>query len=141
MKVKLVNPHAKLPTRGHPDDLGFDLYSVEEVTVYKNQVAIIDTGIQIEFPIGWGCKIMERGSQGKQGIFAVSGLIDPGYRGNIIVCLAGISSLEEPVITHYHIGDRVAQLVPIPAYILDPHQVDELSSSARGAGRFGSTGK
>ena len=64
------------------------------------------------------------------------GLIDTGYRGELKVILINLG--QEAVA--FDRGERIAQLVIIPVFVGDVVEVDELPTTERGAGGFGSTG-
>ena len=88
LKVKLLHPDARLPTVAHPgDDLGYDLYAIEDVTLYPGKpvrcaLALRWRGFQaIGFILG------DRSSMAARGITYAGGRIDAGYRGELLVCL------------------------------------------------------
>jgi len=139
MKVKKLVSDAVLPTKAHAGDLGYDLYAVEQVTIWGGETKLIPTGISIQFPEGYGGIIRDRSSVAtKQQLFVVAGVIDNGYTGEIKVAL---HSSSEDVRTIYK-GDKIAQLVLIPTVNFPIEEVSELiSSDGRGDNGFGSTGK
>ena len=132
-----VQPGAQLPKRAHPSDAGADLFSYESCEIYPNEQKLVDTGIAIKIPEGYGGFIFNRSSQGKKGITIPHsvGVIDSDYRGNLKVLLKNIG--EDP----YEIsaGDRIAQLVIMP--VLLPEFKDIWNDTQRGTGGFGSTGQ
>lgn len=137
MKVKLLNEHAKLPTRGSPGAAGFDLYSVIQATVAPGAHVIIPTGIAIEMRPGWYGRIAPRsGLAIKHGINLHAGVIDPDYRGELSV--AAINHGHS--VWHIEVGDRIAQLVLEWHYRGDAEVVRDLTETPRGVGKFGSTG-
>ena len=132
-----AQPNAILPKRAHRTDAGADLFSYETLEIYPNEQKLVDTGIAVKIPEGYGGFIFNRSSQGKKGITIPHsvGVIDSDYRGNLKVLLKNIS--EDP----YKItcGDRIAQLVIMPVLLVD--FVDSWNDTERGTGGFGSTGK
>ena len=132
-----VQPGAQLPKRAHPTDAGADLFSYEDCEIYPGEQKLVDTGIAIKIPEGYGGFIFNRSSQGKKGITIPHsvGVIDSDYRGNLKVLLKNIG--EDP----YEIlaGDRIAQLVIMP--VLLPEFKDIWNDTQRGTGGFGSTGQ
>ena len=132
-----VQPGAQLPKRAHPSDAGADLFSYESCEIYPNEQKLVDTGIAIKIPEGYGGFIFNRSSQGKKGITIPHsvGVIDSDYRGNLKVLLKNIG--DDP----YKIsaGDRIAQLVIMP--VLLPEFKDIWNDTQRGTGGFGSTGQ
>lgn len=139
MKVKKLSEHARLPTKAHLGDLGYDLYSNEGVAIFPNETKIVKTGIAIQFPEGYGGFIKDRSSVAtKKGLFTVAGVIDNGYIGEICIALYnGTDSL-----IHVGPGEKIAQLVLIPTVNFEVEEVENLiSPDARGGQGFGSTGK
>ena len=146
MKIKL-DKNAILPTRAHPWDGGMDLYAPEAVTVpgaicvgtheVECGVAIIDTGVHVAIPEGCVGFVKSRsGLMTKHGI-TTDGTIDAQYTGPIKVCLMNHSSKSYDIKP----GERIAQLVILPCMLPKLELVDELVSTARGDGGFGSTGR
>lgn len=145
---KKLDESAKLPTKAHGDDVGYDLYALEDCVLEQGKVTKVRTGIayggfdQLNhgttpfmsvFP-----KIEGRSGLASRGVFPVGGIVDPGYRGEIGVMLYNSAdSMDGYEIVE---GDRIAQLV---FYMTAQPDVDvgELKKSHRGDAGFGSTGK
>ena len=69
LKVKLLHPNAKLPTVAHPgDDLGYDLYAIEDVTLDPGKPIKVRTGIAVEGPPGYGFILGDRSSMAAKGV-------------------------------------------------------------------------
>jgi dUTP pyrophosphatase len=163
IKVKLLHENAQVPTVQHAGcDLGFDLYAIEEVVLEPGVPTKVRTGIAIEGPPGCGFVLGDRSSMAAKGITYAGGRIDAGYRGEILVCLVNINqpayslrTLRGPDGAVQEIqlersdasvtlrrGDRIAQLSPFDARTHLPMvQVEELSTTTRGEGGFGSSGR
>lgn len=136
--VKLLNNDSKTPTRANAFDAGFDLYSSEDRLIKPQSREVIRTGIALEIPDGLAGLIWPRsGLSVKQGIDVLAGVIDSGYRGEIMVCLLNTSVYSVNIST----GDRIAQILfqIVPSVELSVRQ--SLSSSERGEKGFGSSGK
>jgi dUTP pyrophosphatase len=134
-----LTPEAKLPTRSHHDDAGFDLYAAEAVTVWAGQRASVRTGIAVEIPERHAGLVVPRsGLAAEHGIALVNapGLIDAGYRGEIRVLLLN-TDRETPC--EIAVGDRIAQLVLVKLELPATVEVDELPASERGVRGFGSS--
>ncbi len=163
IKIKLLHPHARVPSVNHSgQDLGFDLYAVEN-TVLKPGVPVkVPTGIAVEGPPGMGFIMGDRSSMAARGVTYVGGRIDAGYRGEILVCLVNVNqpryslALEhapdgtlqnaELVMTDVSVaiqaGDKIAQMSPFQAMThMEVTVVDELGHSLRAAKGFGSSGR
>jgi dUTP pyrophosphatase len=127
-----------IPRRKYVGDLGFDLTLAKYITIPPHEARKGYTGIAIELPYGWGAFICDRSSTPYKGIKIAGGVIDNGYRGEIIIDVLNISN--EWV--NFNAGERIAQLVPIPlfpGYCIE--ELGELSKSERGTKGHGSTGK
>ena len=142
VRVKKLNPTAKLPTYGSADAAGADLYACLEgpVTIAPGETAWIPTGIALEVPKGCAGLVYARSSMGaKRGLAPANkvGVIDSDYRGEIRVVLLNHGKVIQTV----EPGERIAQFVITP--ILTPvyEEAEELTESGRGAGGFGSTGR
>ncbi len=137
LKVKRLTPHAILPTIGHPgEDIGYDLFASEDVTLAAHGAAGVPTGIAIEFHPAAGGIVKTRSGMAKKRLMCNAGVIDAGYRGEIIVLMENLGG--EP----YEIrrGDKIAQLLEHP-YLANEVVESDLTEAARGAKGFGSTGK
>lgn len=136
LKVKLLTETAKAPVVAHPgEDLGFDLFSDESVQLEARELVKVRTGVAVEFPVGMGGIIKDRSSMAAKGVTTHGGVIDNGYRGEIMVIMRGPYSR-----SFINKGDKIAQLVMIPVLTCPIEVVDELSNTERGVGGFGSTG-
>jgi dUTP pyrophosphatase len=131
---------AQVPSYAHGDDAGADLTSVEDVMINPGERVLVRTGVHIELDADLLAWVTPRsGLAVKHGITIVNapGLIDGGYRGEIMVCLLNTSGEAYQVKK----GDKIAQLV-IQEYIHAGFKVvPELQASDRESGGFGSTGR
>jgi deoxyuridine 5''-triphosphate nucleotidohydrolase (dut) len=140
LRFTKLSDKATLPTRAHDDDAGLDLYAAEEARIPPGARDSVGTGLAIEIPDGLAGLVLPRsGLALKHGVTLVNapGLIDPGYRGEVRVLLLNTDRTME---FHCTPGDRIAQLLLVPIATASPMQADELDSSARGSGGFGSSG-
>lgn len=147
LKVLKLDPRAKLPVCAHPsEDLGYDIFSLDDVELLANQVTRIRTGIAVELP-GMGFLMRDRSSMAMRSIVVSGGTIDAGYRGELLVNLTWYHQYDTGIIqplktTSIKAGDKIAQLVPIaPATFYEVFEVTELSKAARGTAGYGSTGR
>jgi dUTP pyrophosphatase len=147
VKFKRIHEDAKLPCKVHEHDVGYDLSSIEDVELPVGKVTKVRTGIVLAscefgdapllreqkhaFP-----KIEGRSGLASKGIFPVGGIIDPGYRGELVAVLHNSSD----EIFKVSKGDRIAQLVFY--YVVRPaiRTSLEIVESDRGDSGFGSTG-
>jgi dUTP pyrophosphatase len=136
LKVKRLSPNAVLPTVAHPgEDIGYDLYSSEDITISARGAAGVHTGIAIEFVPTAGGVVKTRSGMAKKRLMCNAGVIDAGYRGEVIVLMENLGD-ESYAIRH---GDKIAQLLEHPFLASDVIE-DDLSDAARGAKGFGSSG-
>ena len=142
LKVKLLATGAKAPTVAHPgEDLGYDIYSGETVTLEARGHAIISTGVAIECisPAGepMGALLRDKSSMAARRLVLTGGVIDSGYRGEIKVLIENLGDLPATI----RAGDKIANLIPYPVLTGDVEVVEELNESSRKAGGFGSSGQ
>ena len=148
MRTNLLVQFAKLdsealvPTQGSAQAAGWDLYALEEVVVKRNISSMIRTGLAIAIPEGWEGQIRCRSSLGKKGLIMPNGIgtIDSDYRGELMVLATWIGEGQEFIV---HKGERVAQLLfsPVPLVEFVERDYNQLSSTTRGSGGFGSSGR
>jgi dUTP pyrophosphatase len=140
--VQVLHPDAVTPSYAHDGDAGCDLVAVESRTLAPNGGrALVPTGLSVAIPEGFGGFVLPRsGLASRHGVTCANapGLIDPGYRGEVIVALVNLDPEHEYVV---HAGDRVAQLVVAPVESAVFRVVAELPPAGRGTGGFGSTGR
>ncbi len=128
-----------MPTRAHPGDAGVDLRARSGGSLEPGERCLVPTGIAVAIPSGYAGLVVPRsGLAVRHGIGVVNapGLIDAGYRGEVGVVLVNHGD----VLFTFERGDRIAQLVVVPVWSGDPVEVDELPSTPRAGGGFGSTG-
>lgn len=119
-------------------DAGYDIYSNEECIIKAKSSTAIKTGVCIELPKEYWFEIMSKsGLATKHSIAAHNGVVDNGYRGEIIVYLYNHSDVDYKV----HKNDKVAQGVIRKLFVFNIQEEDTLSSSDRGSKGFGSTGR
>jgi dUTP pyrophosphatase len=176
LKVKRLDPRATVPTVAHPgEDLAYDVYALEDTILEPGKVTKVRTGVAVEAlnsrmrfetyePMG--LLIRDRSSVAAQGIIVSGGVIDAGYRGEIVVMLTnnnrvkqrvnvsgGSSPVDydsvfslslEDVDSQLYIvkaGAKIAQMIPVPVLTGLVEVVDELSTASRGERGFGSSGR
>ena len=147
VKIKLLDPNAKLPTKGTAAAAGWDLYSVETISIGPGETKLVHTGLAIEIPQNFWAGIYARsGLATKKGLRPANcvGVIDSDYRGEIMVALHNDSFSYQLV----EAGDRIAQLIFHEQRFYFPDEentniwevVEDLSETKRSSGGFGSTG-
>lgn len=145
IKVKRMCEKAKLPTRGSEKAAAYDVYACLPdknalVTIMPHQTMLIGTGLRMAPPEGFYVGVYARsGLSSKEGLRPANcvGVIDEDYRGEYLVAVHNDSEVTRSV-RH---GDRIAQILLQKRYDMDFEEVDELDTTGRGDGGFGSTGK
>jgi dUTP pyrophosphatase len=136
-----LDPRVELPSYAHEGDAGLDLRANDEVTVKPGERAMVPTGLAVAIPQGHAGLVLPRsGLASRRGLTLANapGLIDAGYRGEIVVAVVNLDREEAVEIGR---GDRIAQLVVVPFAEVETVEVTELPPSPRGGGGFGSTGR
>jgi len=135
-----LHPDARMPVRAHPGDAGFDLHAAAPVEIPAGGRAAVPCGFAIALPAGTAALVLPRsGLALRDGVTVLNapGLIDSGYRGEVMAILANHDPAASFVVSP---GDRIAQLVVVDLPAVGFREVEELPASERGEGGFGSTG-
>lgn len=138
IKFKKLTSTAKTPTRAHESDAGFDFYA-DGPALFNGAWPVNHTGIAVEIPPGYFGAMFSRSSIRDTGLSLCNsvGVIDSGYRGEIVFSFYGFAGVRRL----YESGDKIGQLVILPLPKVELVEVDELSRSDRGAKGLGSTGR
>ncbi len=137
LKVKKLYGDAKLPTKGHPGDAGMDFYAQEAVVFKPGEQMRVHTGVAVEIPEGCVGLIWDKsGVSFNLGLKIMGGVIDAGYRGEIIMSL--LNTGDQEVVLEK--GHKVAQMIIQKFEDCDIVETSDLTETVRGAGREGSTG-
>ena len=131
-----------MPSRAYPGDAGYDLAAVEELVLAPGGRAVVGTGVAIAVPDGYAGLVLPRsGLAVRHGISLINapGLIDPGYRGELMVPLINHDREEA---FEVQLGMRIAQLVFVQVAETRFVGVNLLEERAHGRGEegFGSSG-
>ncbi len=142
VKVRILRdrPDIALPAYETAQAAGMDLRSAESAELAPGQILTVGTGLRIEIPEGYEGQVRPRsGLALKNGITMPNapGTIDADYRGELRVILQNLGTETFKI----QPGDRIAQLVVAPLCRVQWEESQELSSTERSAGGFGSTGR
>ena len=138
MKVKKLSETAKLPDRAYDDDLGYDIFSDENIIIPSGEYMTLSTGISIlSGSKKYGFVIKDRSSVACKGLFTHAGILDGGYTGEVKVLFHNANLHPFKI----YRGDKIAQLIPTEIVTFDIEEVDSLVITERGNDGFGSTGK
>jgi dUTP pyrophosphatase len=138
--VQRLRPEAVLPSRAYAGDAGLDLVACERVTLAPGERASVGTGLAVAIPEGHAGFVQPRsGLAARHGITIVNtpGLVDAGYRGEIIVILLNTDPIEPFTVEP---GMRIAQFVLVQVPEVEPIEVEALPESERGPRGHGSSG-
>lgn len=138
VKIKKLVSNAVIPSYAKEGDCGLDLTAINMETSLGTGHGYIEysTGLSVEIPEGYVGLIFPRSSISNTGLILANsvGVVDSGYRGEIKCRFKYIAGTNK-----YNVGDRVAQLVILPYPKIELTEVEQLSSTERGEGGFGST--
>jgi len=143
LRVKLLDPGARAPVVAHPgEDLGYDIFALEAIRLAPRQTARVRTGIAVEArhpqtgaPLG--LLVRDRSSMAARGLATTGGVIDSGYRGEILVVMTNLGDAA----VELSAGEKVAQMVPVEVLTGPVMEVESLEESARAEKGFGSSGR
>jgi len=141
--VKLLEAGARAPVVAHPgEDLGYDLFALEGAVLAPRATVKVRTGIAVEArhpgtgtPLG--LLVRDRSSMAARGIATTAGVIDAGYRGEILVLMTNLGESAIELKT----GEKIAQMIPVPVLTGSVETVESLEESARAEKGFGSSGQ
>ena len=142
LRVKLLDPSARSPVVAHPgEDLGYDLFALETTRLLPRATVRVRTGIAVEARhpatgIPLGLLVRDRSSMAAKGIATTAGVIDAGYRGEILILMTNLGDAAFEL----KAGEKIAQMIPVPVLTGPVLTVDALEDSARAEKGFGSSG-
>lgn len=141
LEIRRLRRDAVLPERAYAGDAGLDLSACERVELGPGERALVGTGLAVAIPAGYAGFVQPRsGLAARHGITIVNapGLVDSGYRGEVMVVLLNTDAREPFVVEP---GTRIAQLVLLPVPELELVEVETLPGSERGERGHGSSGR
>jgi len=140
LNIKRLDLDLPLPSYAYPGDAGLDLYSAEDVELAPLERRFVACGISIAIPQGYvGLVVPRSGLAYRSGLSMANtpGIVDSQYRGEIKAVAVNLDA-DKPIIIKR--GDRIAQLVILAYPQVSLIEVDDLDSTERGSGGFGSSG-
>lgn len=142
VKITKLNPDAIIPEYAHPTDAGCDVCAVEETKIEAGETKIVKTGLAIAVPAGYEVQVRPRSGLSLKSPLRIAnapGTIDADYRGEVGIIVTNTGDV--PYVVDK--GMKIAQFLIAPTPMIQWVSVDsveELGSTNRGAGGFGSTG-
>lgn len=137
MKIKLFDRKAKMPSKSHSLDAGYDMYLPHGFMIEPNETLVIGLGVGFEIPEGFAGIFVPRSSIAKKGLIIQTSLIDPGYKGETHLIITNSSRN----IYSFEKGDRVCSIIFVNLLNTQFEIVEEFENSDRGESGLGSTGK
>lgn len=138
LKIKKLVPNAVLPNYAHKGDAGMDFFASESITLKVGERVQVKTGTAMAIPEGFVGLVWDKsGLSHKHGLKTLGGVIDAGYRGEIMIGMINLGSEDYTI----EAGHKVAQMLIQKVESLEIVEVEELDDTSRGIGAFGSTGK
>lgn len=143
VQIKIINPGVEIPTHATVGAAGMDVRACisESVHLLPGQSVLIPTGfaMHIDDPSLAAVLIPRSGLGHKFGIVLgnLVGLIDSDYQGEVFVSAWNRSDIDYTIMP----GERIAQMVFVPVVQANLHIVDEFTSTERGTGGFGHSGR
>lgn len=138
LKIKKIHTEAILPNYAHNWDAGMDFYSIKEDIINPGERKGITTGIQMAIPESYVGLIWDKSGRAlNDGLKTMAGVIDSGYRGEIIIVILNTSN--KPI--EIKPGTKIAQMLIQKIEQPEIEEVASLDETLRGDGGFGSTGQ
>lgn len=143
LKVKRLHPDAKIPTKATEGSACYDIYALDNITVWNKKVTRIHCGLAFEIPEGYFLEIRPRSGLAGKGLVIVNspGTLDSDYRGELMILMFNAAPISRTMGYGIKKGDRIAQIRLVPVLSINFEDVDELDETERGARGFGSTGR
>ncbi|MBO7706762.1 MAG: dUTP diphosphatase [Acinetobacter sp.] len=143
VNVKKLDSNAVIPTYAKHGDAGMDLTAISKNYDEHGNVCY-GTGLAFEIPNGFVGLLFPRSSNTKKDLILGNsvGVLDSGYRGEVVFKFRELLPSERDIefgAREYEVGDRIGQIVIMPVPQIEFNVVDELSTTDRGVGGFGST--
>ena len=143
LRVKLLAEGARAPVVAHPgEDLGYDLFALQGAALAPRVTVKVRTGVAVEArhpgtgaPLG--LLVRDRSSMAARGIATTAGVIDAGYRGEILILMTNLTDAA----VELKAGEKIAQMIPVPVLTGSVEEVESLEDSARAEKGFGSSGR
>ena len=138
----MCDSQARIPTKAHHDDAGFDLYASRSAVIPPRSQAKVHTGIAATPPLGCYLRVADKSSIATIGLHVRGGIIDPSYTGEIIVLLFNHTDRQQIISKHFKVAQIIPEKISFPAIkLLDsPEQLRQTNPASHGTQEFGSSG-
>lgn len=138
VKVKKLDIDSKLPVKASEGAACYDVRSIENFLFLSGEAHMLRTGLAFEVPDGYGLEVRPRSGLASMGLILQNspGTLDNDYRGELLMSMRNVSNKNIMVRS----GDRIAQIKLERLVDTEFIEMEELGSTIRGPGGFGSTG-
>lgn len=132
-----------MPEVAHPgEDLGYDVFALKGVHVEPRQTVRVRTGIAVEARDpetgeALGLLVRDRSSVAARGLATTAGVIDAGYRGEVLILMTNLGEAA----VELKAGEKIAQMIPVRILTGPVEEVEALEASERAEKGFGSSGR
>lgn len=132
-----------MPEVAHPgEDLGYDVFALKGVHVEPRQTVRVRTGIAVEARDpetgeALGLLVRDRSSVAARGLATTAGVIDAGYRGEVLILMTNLGETA----VELKAGEKIAQMIPVRILTGPVEEVEALEASERAEKGFGSSGR
>lgn len=140
--IELCNEDAKIPTYAHDGDAGCDVYALHEMTLEPHQTTIMPLGFKVAVPAGYELQMRPRSGMSaktKVRVANAPGTIDSSFRGEVGVILDNIGDYPFYITKGMRIAQMVLSEVPVASF-QQVSDINEISTTDRGSGGYGSSG-
>lgn len=135
--IHKIDPEAHIPEYAHPGDAGMDIFSNEDILLEPQERRAIKTGIAMQVPEGYVGLVWDKSGRAlKEGLSTMAGVIDSGYRGEVMIVILNTSVTKIQIVR----GQKLAQILIQPFISPKIVELASLDDSSRGNRGFGSTG-
>lgn len=133
----ILDENAKMPTKAHDTDAGFDLYAPKRIIIRAKDSEVINTGVHTEIPKGYVGFLKSKSGLNVHCGICGEGVIDAGYTGSIVAKL--YNNGHEHVVLEE--GQKIIQIVFLPIPEVELELTNSFEETDRGDNGFGSSGK
>ena len=143
LRVRKLEMGARAPEVAHAgEDLGYDVFALEGAVLEPRATVRVRTGIAVEARDprtgeALGLLVRDRSSMAARGVATTGGVIDAGYRGEILVLMTNLGATA----VELKAGEKIAQMIPVPVLTGAVQEVETLEESLRAEKGFGSSGR
>jgi len=134
--IEKIVPEAKLPIRANASDAGLDLFALDDLTIPVKEWRLVRTGIKIALPTGTVGLVWDKSGLASKGLHLLAGVIDEGYRGEILVNVLNLNQKDYKLSA----GQKIGQLLIQPILYPDIEEAIINDVTQRGEKGFGSSG-